>query len=111
MLAMARGFPRGAGATLGAQPRGVAQLAEHRSPKPGVAGSSPVAPVALAELRRPSWRAAPSSLRTTFLFHRAGRVAKRVLESTPHGRVRHAAHGAGRIPPLLGNRGVDLQRD
>jgi hypothetical protein len=27
-------------------PRGVAQLAEHRSPKPGVAGSSPAAPVA-----------------------------------------------------------------
>src|SRR3990172_7077351 len=26
------------------QPRGVAQLAEHRSPKPGVAGSSPAAP-------------------------------------------------------------------
>src|SRR6185503_14739852 len=26
-------------------PRGVAQLAEHRSPKPGVAGSSPAAPV------------------------------------------------------------------
>ncbi len=26
------------------QPRGVAQLVEHRSPKPGVAGSSPVAP-------------------------------------------------------------------
>jgi hypothetical protein len=30
-------------------PRGVAQLAEHRSPKPGVAGSSPVAPVNHAE--------------------------------------------------------------
>jgi hypothetical protein len=29
--------------------RGVAQLVEHRSPKPGVAGSSPVAPVPLAE--------------------------------------------------------------
>ena len=27
------------------EPRGVAQLAEHRSPKPGVAGSSPAAPV------------------------------------------------------------------
>src|SRR6476620_692110 len=27
------------------QPRGVAQLVAHRSPKPGVAGSSPVAPV------------------------------------------------------------------
>src|SRR5215203_5584003 len=26
------------------EPRGVAQLAEHRSPKPGVAGSSPAAP-------------------------------------------------------------------
>src|ERR671932_75275 len=32
-------------ARLAVQPRGVAQLAEHRSPKPGVAGSSPVAPV------------------------------------------------------------------
>ena len=31
--------------TIGRQPRGVAQLAEHRSPKPGVAGSSPAAPV------------------------------------------------------------------
>ena len=30
-------------------PRGVAQLAEHRSPKPGVAGSSPAAPVAVVE--------------------------------------------------------------
>ena len=29
------------------QPRGVAQLVEHRSPKPGVAGSSPVAPAPL----------------------------------------------------------------
>ncbi len=29
---------------LESQPRGVAQLVEHRSPKPGVAGSSPVAP-------------------------------------------------------------------
>jgi hypothetical protein len=29
----------------GRNPRGVAQLAEHRSPKPGVAGSSPAAPV------------------------------------------------------------------
>src|SRR4029077_7127425 len=28
------------------QPRGVAQLVEHRSPKPGVAGSSPAAPAA-----------------------------------------------------------------
>jgi len=27
------------------EPRGVAQLAEHRSPKPGVVGSSPAAPV------------------------------------------------------------------
>src|SRR6476659_86516 len=32
-------------ATLPTQPRGVAQLVAHRSPKPGVAGSSPVAPV------------------------------------------------------------------
>src|SRR5471030_1333269 len=31
------------------KPRGVAQLVEHRSPKPGVAGSSPVAPVSFAE--------------------------------------------------------------
>jgi hypothetical protein len=31
-------------------PRGVAQLAEHRSPKPGVAGSSPAAPAGLNEL-------------------------------------------------------------
>jgi hypothetical protein len=30
-------------------PRGVAQLAEHRSPKPGVAGSSPAAPVPLGK--------------------------------------------------------------
>ena len=30
-------------------PRGVAQLAEHRSPKPGVAGSSPAAPVPLSQ--------------------------------------------------------------
>ena len=45
------GFAHAAGDALGAriqsspQPRGVAQLVEHRSPKPGVAGSSPVAPV------------------------------------------------------------------
>jgi hypothetical protein len=31
---------------VSAEPRGVAQLVEHRSPKPGVAGSSPVAPAA-----------------------------------------------------------------
>jgi hypothetical protein len=34
------------------EPRGVAQLAEHRSPKPGVAGSSPAAPVAFSLLIR-----------------------------------------------------------
>ena len=38
---------RRGGATLDAEPRGVAQLVEHRSPKPEVAGSSPVAPVGL----------------------------------------------------------------
>src|SRR3954451_2878083 len=38
-------------------PRGVAQLAEHRSPKPGVAGSSPAAPASLFEVR-PRWRGA-----------------------------------------------------
>jgi hypothetical protein len=37
--------PRERPATLVTQPRGVAQLVAHRSPKPGVAGSSPVAPV------------------------------------------------------------------
>src|SRR5262249_20772397 len=31
------------------EPRGVAQLAEHRSPKPGVGGSSPSAPAPSAE--------------------------------------------------------------
>src|SRR5579859_4256773 len=35
----------GAPSTLARQPRGVAQLVEHRSPKPRVAGSSPVSPV------------------------------------------------------------------
>src|SRR5439155_20818087 len=35
-----------------ATPRGVAQLAEHRSPKPGVAGSSPAAPVALGKRKQ-----------------------------------------------------------
>ena len=38
-----------------AQPRGVAQLVEHRSPKPGVAGSSPVAPVPMLPYRPSSW--------------------------------------------------------
>jgi hypothetical protein len=33
-------------------PRGVAQLAEHRSPKPGVAGSSPAAPVPLGKRKQ-----------------------------------------------------------
>src|SRR6478752_977009 len=48
------GFAHAAGDALGAriqsspQPRGVAQLVEHRSPKPGVAGSSPVAPAPFA---------------------------------------------------------------
>src|SRR5947208_1004883 len=37
------GMPRKRRGTIRA-PRGVAQLAEHRSPKPGVAGSSPAAP-------------------------------------------------------------------
>src|SRR5581483_1444798 len=47
-------MPEGAGLHLAAaEPRGVAQLAEHRSPKPGVAGSSPVAPVAPAGVVRP----------------------------------------------------------
>src|SRR5215211_2055592 len=42
------GSSRGRGYNPGAAtPRGVAQLAEHRSPKPGVAGSSPAAPVIL----------------------------------------------------------------
>ena len=36
---------RGAATIAAATSRGVAQLAEHRSPKPGVAGSSPAAPV------------------------------------------------------------------
>src|SRR5690242_15546364 len=39
MVRQARGY------TSPREPRGVAQLVEHRSPKPGVAGSSPVAPV------------------------------------------------------------------
>jgi hypothetical protein len=44
---------RGAGATIGcATPRGVAQLAEHRSPKPGVAGSSPAAPAGTFPAKR-----------------------------------------------------------
>ena len=43
-------------ATLASQPRGVAQLAERRSPKPGVAGSSPVAPVGSTR-RNPASRA------------------------------------------------------
>jgi len=34
------------------QPRGVAQLVEHRSPKPGVAGSSPVSPAGFSPARR-----------------------------------------------------------
>ena len=59
------------GATLPTQPRGVAQLVAHRSPKPGVAGSSPVAPVGAVE-RKPSscggfarsWDASLSPLRT-----------------------------------------------
>ena len=38
------------------QPRGVAQLVEHRSPKPGVAGSSPVAPVSRNRKQRPTVR-------------------------------------------------------
>ena len=42
-LAAAGSHSRGGG-TLATQPRGVAQLVAHRSPKPGVAGSSPVAP-------------------------------------------------------------------
>ena len=42
-------------ATLVFQPRGVAQLAEHRSPKPGVGGSSPLAP-APANKPRPAWK-------------------------------------------------------
>ena len=45
----ARGMPRDARIQSSLEPRGVAQLAEHRSPKPGVAGSSPAAPVALIE--------------------------------------------------------------
>ncbi len=36
------------------QPRGVAQLVAHRSPKPGVAGSSPVAPVTVVKPK--PWR-------------------------------------------------------
>ena len=44
MLPPARG-------TFVLQPRGVAQLVEHRSPKPGVAGSSPVAPAGFTPQR------------------------------------------------------------
>jgi hypothetical protein len=58
-------------------PRGVAQLAEHRSPKPGVAGSSPAAPAGFVTLRLylsrrllpAGVRACSTAERTT---HRAG---------------------------------------
>src|SRR4029453_9719397 len=53
-------LPAETATTIGTQPRGVAQLAEHRSPKPGVAGSSPAAPVARALYARGS-RPGPSS--------------------------------------------------
>ena len=47
---MRRGIGSGAPVQSASEPlRGVAQLAEHRSPKPGVAGSSPAAPVGLVE--------------------------------------------------------------
>src|SRR6476646_9287861 len=45
--AHAAGEASGAPIQSSRQQRGVAQLVEHRSPKPGVAGSSPVAPVPL----------------------------------------------------------------
>ena len=39
------------------EPRGVAQLVEHRSPKPGVGGSSPSAPALATEPKGPRMRA------------------------------------------------------
>src|SRR5207302_3562170 len=61
-------------------PRGVAQLAEHRSPKPGVAGSSPVAPVAKAPASRtPAFpkRATHRALGTGFWYRsRPGPTAR-----------------------------------
>src|SRR5690606_41377466 len=47
------------------QRRGVAQLAEHRSPKPGVAGSSPVTPAKESKVRRTP--RSPLGVRFTFL--------------------------------------------
>ena len=52
-IATRRMVRQGRGYTSAREPRGVAQLVEHRSPKPGVAGSSPVAPVSPGvEIRR-----------------------------------------------------------
>src|SRR6185437_4781015 len=44
-----KGCPKHRATILG--PRGVAQLVEHRSPKPGVGGSSPSAPAGLLGLQ------------------------------------------------------------
>ena len=105
------------------EPRGVAQLAEHRSPKPGVAGSSPAAPAEfLPANREGAFSSLATQARTGFctgLPEDAGLEGARVPQaercrtsavapvraSTPRDskrRVRPCCDSAERRPNVLG---------
>ncbi len=79
-----RRVPLGRPATLVTQPRGVAQLVAHRSPKPGVAGSSPVAP---ATTKPPSLR----GFRVSQVGCRGRLATRRAPQLAIHSRRRCAA--------------------
>jgi hypothetical protein len=101
----------GRGYTGGATPRGVAQLAEHRSPKPGVAGSSPAAPVLSKRKRGPSAARqvilgdqprrviprGPSTTRTSKHVGDVGRLANRCSGAVRSSR----GQGVPSVPPKL----------
>jgi hypothetical protein len=114
-----------------APPRAVAQLAEHRSPKPGVAGSSPAGPVRLSKpnpaalhRRRPSlepsarqvfrrfarWRSSPQVGEAGTLGSAA---AASVEPSCPRGEVRlsrpHDQPSAA-VPETLSENRVETAR-
>ncbi len=95
-----RGVARAAGSRKSLQtrqPRGVAQLVEHRSPKPGVAGSSPAAPAGFNRRNSPSTRNCACLYLSSYIRSEAtaalcssgdcvGRSAEHVARKLEHGR-------------------------
>jgi hypothetical protein len=97
------GRPLGARIHCAAQLRGVAQLVAHRSPKPGVAGSSPVAPVTKARRCAVSAavgaehpRIAPAENPKINALIRLEVACQIAIEALPHSRARRSRRYATR---------------